>query len=332
MSDDEYVLKQASKDAFAKFALNYLGSIFALFKDNLSSVFMPFDSRSWRKQFIKDHFEEHGDGDFAYKGTRKYDDKSHLFFDYFQTELLPILMDEYGILSARVHGAEGDDIIAFICERLHEDICIWSVDMDFTQLLENTDRKVILIRPKMQTKFKKIYTTDTFDKIENKDVDLFNLDITDIDNSAVINVLNDLLNKGYRHFMIDPTADILTKIVAGDSSDTIPRVHPQLTAGKVVKVINRIRETVDWSKLTELIDSDDPEFIQLLNRVICETLKVNDPGETLTIRNNLKRNRILMRLNTKLFPTEVVSNIDSALNIDQRRRFNYYKFKKNFKT
>jgi hypothetical protein len=46
--DDKYILKQASKDSFRSFSLNYLGSILAPFKDNITSVFFVFDSKSWR--------------------------------------------------------------------------------------------------------------------------------------------------------------------------------------------------------------------------------------------------------------------------------------------
>ena len=287
LSDETFILKEYSKETFKKFTLNYLGSIFAPFKENISSVFIVFDSKSWRRQFIKDHFAEHGEGDFAYKGNREYDDHSHLFFDYFQFEMLPILTEDYGILSNRVHGAEGDDLIAYICEHLREDICIWSVDKDLTQLLESGDRKVIMIMPKMQTKFKKIFTTENFDMIEEKEIDLLNFDIENVDNSAIINVLNDLINtKGYHHLKIDPTFDILTKIIAGDSSDTIPRVHIRLTPGKVTKVIESIRETIDWTEIKNQIDRDDPEFMSFLLKVICEIIKVNEPDETLTIQNN----------------------------------------------
>jgi len=332
LSDDKFMLKQASKDQFRRFSLNYLGSIFAPFKENISSVFIVFDSRSWRKQFIKDHVDEHGEGDFAYKGSRKYDDKSYLFFEYFQNEILPDLINEYGVITARVHGAEGDDLIAHICENVREDICIWSVDKDMTQLLESKDRKVILMMPKMQRKFKQIYTTDDFDAIEKKDVDLFNMELDSIDNSAVINVLNDLITKDYQHFRINPEYDILSKILAGDSSDAIPRVHVRLTPGKVTKTIELIRETVDWNDIKNLVDTDDPEFMTFLNKVICDVLKISDPGESQTIQNNLKRNRKLIRLSTKVFPTEIAESIASAIKLDDRRRFNYFKFKKNHKS
>jgi hypothetical protein len=332
LSEDTFILKQASKDAFRSFSLNYLGSIFAPFKENISSVFFVFDSKSWRKKFIKDHFQEHGEGDFNYKGQRKYDDKIYLFFDYFQTEILPTLSDEYGILVNRVQGAEGDDLIAYICENLKEDICIWSVDKDLTQLLESSSRKVILIMPKMMTKYKKIYTTNDFSEVcQSQEVDLFNFEAEAIDNSTVSNVIDDLVRKDYQHLRIDPTLDILTKVIAGDSSDNIPRAHPKLTASKVVKVIDQIKESVMWADIKSRIDRNDPEFANLLNEVICETLKIKDPGESLTIRNNISRNRTIIRLSTACFPAEVTETISNSIKLENRRRFNYFKFKKNYK-
>lgn len=334
LSDDTFILKQASKDAFRSFSLNYLGSIFAPFKENISSVFFVFDSRSWRKKFIKEHFEEHGEGDFNYKGQRKYDDKIYLFFDYFQTEILPTLSEEYGILVNRVQGAEGDDLIAYICENLNEDICIWSVDKDLTQLLESSSRKVILLMPKMMTKYKKIYTTNDFESTEGseKEVDLFNFESGAIDNSTVSNVIDDLVRKDYQHLRINPTLDILTKVIAGDTSDNIPRAHPKLTASKVSKVIDQIKSSFTWADIKSSIDRNDPEFTAKLNEVICETLKINDPSESLTIQHNISRNRTIIRLSTACFPAEITQSIANSVRLENRRRFNYFKFKKNYKT
>lgn len=333
MSDEEFILKQASKDAFRSFSLNYLGSIFAPFKDNISSVFFVFDSKSWRKKFIKEHFAEHGEGDFSYKGQRKYDDKIYLFFDYFQNEILPTLSDEYGILANRVQGAEGDDLITYICENLKEDICIWSVDKDLTQLLESRDRKVILLMPKMMTKFKKIFTTEDFDATgPAPEVDLFNFEMDSIDNSTVSNVLSDLLKKDYQHFKIDPTLDVLTKVIAGDQSDNIPRAHPKLTASKVTKVVDTIKQRIEWTNIKSLIDQNDPGFMNSLNEIICETLKIDEPGESQTIRNNINRNRTIIRLSTSVFPQEITEAISKSIKLENRRRFNYFKFKKTYKS
>jgi 5'-3' exonuclease len=331
LNDDKFLLKQASKDSFRTFSINYFGSILAPFKENISSVFFVFDSKSWRKKFIKEHFETHGEGDFSYKGQRKYDDKIYLFFEYFQTEILQTISDEYGVVSSRVPGAEGDDLIAYICENLQEDICIWSVDKDLTQLLESNKRKVILIMPKQMTKFKKIYTTEDFGEIQETEVDLFNFDIESIDNSAIVNILNDLTQKDYKHFMIDPTLDILTKCIAGDASDNIPRIHPKMTPSKVTKIIDYVRSSVNWKDVKYMIDSGDPVFIDLLREVTCEVLKIKEPGEWQTIENNLSRNKKLIRLSTAVFPTDVLDAIKESVDLTSRRKFNYYKFKKNYK-
>jgi 5'-3' exonuclease len=329
--DDKFILKQASKDSFRSFSLNYFGSILAPFKDNISSVFFVFDSKSWRRQYIKEHFEFHGEGDFAYKGNRKYDEKIYLFFDYFQQEILPSLAEEYGVIHNRVLGAEGDDLIAYICENIQEDICIWSVDKDLIQLLESEKRKVILITPKMMTKFKKIYTTEDFDKIEPKPVDLFNLEMSAIDNTSVINVLHDLTKKDYKHFPVDPTLEILTKFLGGDGSDNIPRIHAKMTASKITKTLDRLKELYEWNNIKPAIDSNDPAFIDLMINSICESLKINDPGERQTIQNNLSRNKTIIRLHTNVLPEKLRLDIQSAVRLESRRRFDYVKFKKNYK-
>jgi 5'-3' exonuclease len=333
LDDERFMLKQASKDAFKSFSTNYFGSILAPFRDNISSVFFVFDSKSWRKQYIKDHFESHSETDFSYKGKRKYDDKIYLFFEYFQTEILPTISEEYGVISNRVPGAEGDDLIAYICETLgSEDICIWSVDKDLTQLLESKKRKVILMMPKQMTKFKKIYTSDDFGKIEKAEVSLFDLDIDMIDNASITNVINDLIQKDYQHIEINPTLDILTKCLAGDDSDNIPRIHPKMTATKVAKVIDSIKTNFDWDSLIGLIDSNDSELFEKIREVSCDTLKLKDPSERSMIENNLKLNRTLIRLNTKVFPTEILESIKEAVDLRNRRKFNYYQFKKNYKS
>jgi 5'-3' exonuclease len=332
LNDDEFMLKQASKDSFKSFSLNYFGSILAPFKDNITSVFFVFDSKSWRKQYIKEHFESKDQSDFAYKGKRKYDDKIYLFFDYFQNEILSTISEEYGIISNRVSGAEGDDLIAYLCESLtDEDICIWSVDKDLTQLLESNRRRIILMMPKQMTKFKKIYTSLDFNTTEPREVSLFDLDISAIDNSSVLNVINDLIQKDYQHIAIDPTLDILTKCLAGDESDNIPRIHPKMTASKVSKVIESVKENFNWDSIISLIDSNDPSLISKINDITCEVLKIKEPGERLMIENNLNLNRILIRLSTKVFPKEVLDSIQKSINLKNRRRFNYYQFKKNYK-
>ena len=318
-------------ESFRSFSVNYFGSILAPFKDNINSVFFVFDSKSWRKKYIREHFTSHDETEFAYKGQRKYDDKIYLFFEYFQTEILHHISEEYGVVVNRVPGTEGDDLIAYICETLMEDICIWSVDKDLTQLLESETRKVIMMMPKQMTKYKKIYTTDTFNTIKPAEISLFDFDINTINNSAITNIIHDLTQKDYQHIQIDPSLDILIKCLAGDGGDNIPRVHLKMTPSKLLKVIENVRSLINWSDLIPMIDSGDPVLMNVLREVICEVLKIKDPSEWQAIENNINLNKKIIRLNTKMFPPEILEAIKEAVDLTSRRKFNYYKFKKNYK-
>jgi 5'-3' exonuclease len=333
MEDDKFMLKHVSKDTFRNFSVNYLGSILAPFKDNISSVFFVFDSKSWRKKYIKDHFEIHGEGDFSYKGNRKYDDKMYLFFDYFQNEILHAIANEYGIVVSRAVGAEGDDIIAYICENLNDDICIWTVDKDMTQLVEATNRRIMVIMPKQMTKYKKLYTSPGINDVQTtpKEFDILNFDYSSISNATVSNIVHDLTRKDYQHFEVDVTNDLLTKFLAGDVSDNIPRVHPKMTAAKVTKSVESIREEFRSDNIIALIDSGDSRIISRLNDIACDSLKIKDPDERQMILNKLNRNKTIIRLHTSLFPADVLEAIKQSVDLTSRRRFDYFKFKKNYK-
>jgi 5'-3' exonuclease len=185
--------------------------------------------------------------------------------------------------------------------------------------------------PKQMTKYKKIYTTEDFGKVEPAEVDLFNFDIDSIDNSAVTNIINDLTQKDYQHLTVDPTLDILVKCLAGDASDNIPRVHPKMTASKVTKIVEYVKQSLQWKDVIYFIDSGDLGFMDLLREVTCEVLKIKEPGEWLTIENNLNRNKTLIRLSTAVFPKDVLDAIKENVDLTTRRKFNYYQFKKNYK-
>ena len=104
-----------------------------------------------------------------------------------------------------------------------------------------------------------------------------------------------------------------------------------MTASKVTKIIDHLRESYDWKEITPLIDSGDQGFIDSLREVTCDVLKIKEPGEWQTIENNIHRNKTLVRLSTKLFPTDVLDAIKASVDLTVRRKFNYYKFKKNYK-
>jgi hypothetical protein len=105
-----------------------------------------------------------------------------------------------------------------------------------------------------------------------------------------------------------------------------------MTPAKVTKIIEHLRESYNWKDITSLIDSGDQGFIDVLREVTCDVLKIKEPGEWKTIENNLNRNKTLIRLSTAVFPTEVLESIKQSVDLTVRRKFNYYKFKKNYKS
>ena len=123
----------------------------------------------------------------------------------------------------------------------------------------------------------------------------------------------------------------MTKVLSGDKSDNIPRVHPKLTPAKTTRVIELVKESFDWNTIKGLIDSGDSAFMPALNNITCEVLKIDEPSETLAIQNNLLRNRSIIRLHTAMFPTEITEAIANSVKLNDRKRFNYFKFKKNYK-
>lgn len=322
LHDNSFLLKESAKREFKTFSLRYLNSITSLFS-NLNSVYLVFDSKSWRKNYIRDHFSTSAEDGFDYKGHRKYDSKQYLFYEYFQNDLLQDI-SAVNIVSIRIPGAEGDDIITRIIERNpSSDFCIWSTDLDFFQLLRATP-KIILTTPKMSKKTKNVFTVNGITD-QAGPFDILNFSMSD-DHNFIL----ELKQKGFQHIIIDPRVELLTKIISGDSSDNIPRVHKQMTAKKVAAIVdemldNRINLLGDIDILTN-------EFIDHLSELICSFLKVTDLEIQASIKNNLKLNTNIIRLNSKFFPIGIVSAIDSMLDKIGVEKFNSVEYKKVLKT
>lgn len=319
MNDGEFMLKDQSKREYKNFTLKYLNSITSLFS-GLNSVQIVFDSASWRKSYIQDSFSASADDSFDYKGHRKYDDYQYLFYQYFQKEVLTLL-EETKLLTYRVMGAEGDDIIARIIEtNPNSDFCIWSTDLDFFQLLENGTRKVILICPKMGKKDKKVYTTLNFKRAAKpaNSFDIFSFSLSDDRD-----IITEIEQKGYVHNEIDPRVELIKKILAGDGSDNIPRVHKSMTPKKVEALCMELLQQV---KEITYIDTNTDEFLEKAFVAIKKQGKVTD-AENDTVKRNLQINVNVIRLKSNFFPDQVTEQIDRAINRFVPETFNSNKLK-----
>jgi len=123
-----------------------------------------------KKQFKPRHFEVVWDGGNhrkkeiypQYKMGRKIYTKN-ISFDDIITSLVSCrkLLKHLGIPQYRIHGEEGDDVLASLAElHAHEKVLILSNDHDMFQLLQNTNFKFL----KFKSKDAKIFTKSSFEK------------------------------------------------------------------------------------------------------------------------------------------------------------------------
>ena len=65
-NEGRYMLKETSRIKFRDFCLNYLTSLISPVYNEVDEVHIVFDSKSWRKKYVKEHFqqEEFTDSEF----------------------------------------------------------------------------------------------------------------------------------------------------------------------------------------------------------------------------------------------------------------------------
>jgi len=327
LDDSKFMLKQQAAVTFRNFVINYFSSIVSPFKGGTGAVFFVFDSKSWRKEYIKQFFkkEDRPDDQFEYKANRKYDDKIYLFFELFQTEILSELKG-MGAVSARVVGAEGDDLIAHIIDNFQGDFCIWSVDKDLIQLLESGNRSIILVTPKMMTKNKRVFIANK--KKELAPVDIFNFESA-VDNSNIDEILRELTQRDFVKYEVDPAEELLTKILGGDSSDSIPRVHPKMTKTKLEAVVSLVKEQDgDSSLIVHKLRTNDPYIKDSIIEKSINELKITSQEAQDQFRRTLDFNIRLICLSIDHVPAKLSGSIRESFDFDSIKRFDLPAFKK----
>ena len=246
-NDDAFILKKHIQISFRNFCFTYLNSLIAPIGNNLNSVHFVFDSKSWRKEYISSFFEKSdfkttsAPTEFKYKGTRKYDDHQYLFFDYFQQILIPALSSNCGVNHYRFKGAEGDDIIAYLCNIIKNDILVYTVDQDLKQVIATPNKNVLVIVPKQMSKTKKLFLPAKFipEPADEEVDDFFSLNDSHVSGSGIDKLIKTLKSKDYTAFTIDPTDEILTKVLLGDKSDNIPKLGG-VSPSKAKKIISNL--------------------------------------------------------------------------------------------
>jgi len=333
-NDNGVVLKEQVKVQFRNFCLNYLHSIIAPVEYEIDRVHMVFDSRSWRKEYIRNFFADNdfetdlAPSEFEYKGNRKKssEDHTYLFFDYFQQEIIPALVDRSGVNYYRIKGTEGDDIIAYLCETIKNDVLIYTVDGDIRQMVHSDNKNVILIYPKQMAKHKKMFVPSEFipDEAEEEEDNFFSLSESHIVKSKIDRMISKLKSKEYVEYTVDPVFEIFDKIFRGDKKDNVPKMD-KMTPTKSSKLIEEIREKYGKSSI-DLLDQLDESFILFLIDRIKLLNKISEETKILETKKHLLFNTKIIRLSSAFFPDEVKESCISNVDISRFKNFNFRKF------
>ena len=331
-NEGKSILKEEVKIQFRNFCLNYLNSLIAPVGNSLSRVHLVFDSKSWRKNYIRDFFQESNfetsvaPAEFTYKGNRKKDDQIHLFFEYFQNEIAPKLVEETGINYYRIGSTEGDDIIAYLCEVLNGDIMVYTVDSDIKQLTHSSKNNIIVIYPKQMAKHKKLCVPEEFNPSHAVDEtdNFFSLNESHVTTPAIDKTIKLLKGREYVEYVVDPVLEVFTKIFRGDKKDNIPKMD-KMTPSKTDRLISSINKNYGKKSLA-LLDKLDDKFISFIIEQISVMNKVNDLDKLNDIRKHFIFNAKIIRLSSSLFPDEVKISLKKNINTKEFRNFSSKKF------
>jgi 5'-3' exonuclease len=316
--DGNYLLH---KDVFILFSMKTLYSDLPILLrkdlDTLSKmyawdkVYFVSDSKMrWRKQFYE-----------PYKDNRKQDDKidwEWIYNEYnkFKEDIsrLP------NVIMYEVDWAEGDDLISHITqtgnEKGYSNIIIAS-DGDLHQLIKfDLDLEYINVMYNYKFSDERTYWPTNYNIFIKEMFDTVGGGLFDMnDDTEFLNFLEDIEFKT-KTKEVSPEEVLLCKMVSGDRKDNVPSVYIKNKRGigkAGGETIYRLYKELDNNN----IDFDSDEFIDKLTEVVCYNKKIQETEkETINeIRNNLVRNRKLLRLDEKYLPPELKSEINNKVKI-----------------
>ncbi len=280
--DENENLTEEAKDFFRGFFLTFLSNIMLPYKNVLTHVYIVLDNDSWRKYYTNKFCNRNPQLDpFEYKGNRKKTKekktKTFKLFNLFIDQITPDLSELDGITILSVRGAEGDDLIAYLSDKLNDHNIIWSGDMDLTQLLKREDKVTFMVTPKRPKKdVKNVYIPI------NKDVGL-NLSNNMLEFNNIISFFQS--KREYDVIESDFNIEFLVKIIHGDRGDNIQSAYHYLSPnGRRMNVSeNQARYII--SNLISKYKPDD--FIELIDNF--DEAFLNDIVDEVFINKNLKK-------------------------------------------
>lgn len=280
-------------------------------------IWFVSDSKfTWRKELVAD-----------YKANRVKDDKIDWEFIFNTYDEFKQTLDPVRFKTAEAGGLEGDDWIAHIVKRSNENgisCLVMSSDSDLQQLLRwRLNPDYINMQYKDNIGYEKVYAPEGYqifiNNIRRRELDLFELDWK----QDFLNLM-DALKKTHTIEEVDPVKLIFKKLVMGDKKDNVMALLTTYTTTNKPRGIGDAGANKIWDKFRDinpdLFDYDSEEFANDVTELVCEYKKVpmNDENSA-TVKDKLKNNLKLLRLEKHYMPEKYYEIIDEKLNTDLRR-------------
>lgn len=283
-------------------------SIINIFKPN--NVILLTDSQhAWRKDVLP--------GEDGYKSNRQKQEGVNWDNIFKCSDDLKQLFKNVGCHVAEYEHSEADDMAALckevIFEKYHDyNLIIVSADADLRQLIDfdpltNQYCAVYNTIVKGKTGKRFLYITQEMQNWLDKEdqVDIF---FSNVDESK--QYIKDIISQNVKIGIEieNPNEILLHKIFCGDDGDCVPSFYSWIHNGKSVRITpakeRKIRETLGIKTIADLIQAKD-NLKPLIESVAKK--EVND----ININERLQRQRILVELNSSLFPKDIQSYKDT---------------------
>ena len=283
-------------------------SIINIFKPN--NVILLTDSQhAWRKDVLP--------GEDGYKSNRQKQEGVNWDNIFKCSDDLKRLFKNAGCHVAEYEHSEADDMAALckevIFEKYHDyNLIIVSADADLRQLIDfdpltNQYCAVYNTIVKGKTGKRFLYITQEMQNWLDKEdqVDIF---FSNVDESK--QYIKDIIAQNVKIGIEieNPNEILLHKIFCGDDGDCVPSFYSWIHNGKSVRITpakeRKIRETLGIKTIADLIQAKD-NLKPLIESIAKK--EVND----ININERLQRQRILVELNSSLFPKDIQSYKDT---------------------
>lgn len=268
---------------------------------------------AWRKDILPT-------GEKGYKANRIKDDSKNWDNLWKKMNKFKEHLSSIGFAISEVNRSEADDLAALWKDKLftknNESIMFISSDKDWRQLIDfnsSTKSFVSIFNPTVNNKGrKKLFITDDFHKYLNNENNENAVNMVDalfnISNNVSKNIIKNAISndKKIDIEIINPFDIIIHKIFEGDSGDNVPAFYEYYKTTKRGTNLAKVTPT-QVEKLKENLHINNMEDLDMAGKYLVISLeKIMKTEIPVDSEERLKRQKILVELNTNLFPNNII--------------------------